>query len=926
MCLEIDSKIVLMSMSGFASYAASLVARKQTASSLSTGTDIRPARVLLLQGSWPTAHASIAPIHQHCIATASFTAMCPISPVLTSLRLRLRLPARPPSPGVKVRLPAINAAQGSAGCCAGAGAGTCDVMSHPDVLQLVILLLCVISTALADIPASSRTGSSSSGQAAASSSSNSSSNSSNSRGASGPTGTAGTGAAAAAAADATVAEDAASLISSLVQADSLAQLAEALWATQGLTKTTLQQLAAAAAHGQHPGQDNAKLSGKLMALSVLLKTGIWLIIEPGSDNTRVGVCCMHPQQLELLEESGWELSPVLLAAAMACTGGDTNLCNEVGGAVEWVLDACFTVSLPNLIKAYETFTAAAAKGEAAGQQAANILCINGNKHVSNTLHYLLLLAKQHTMLLAAAFDKQQALSTAASSSSGRSSTASSSSSAAAASVSAHIAAVYSLYNPLMGLANLYQEPSSNKFAAVAWIYHSTTAATVMDLLTRSVLSRDLSSSSSSSGSMLDGTLGASGDVGVVGLAQLRKYADFMLQLLLPSVQDPKFASPLIGHALDGPFRGGDQRQLLFGLAVSHTKRCSTSGPLLVEPAVLEAFARLPAYFSCMLAAQLAEDYSLAAVRAAVAPWMVLLGRIMRVTGYVLRQRLSAAADLAKAGGGVMLEGMGGEYVQAVVGLVKVAQRCLSDCVMDEVTVMDCWLADKAGAFTGQKQYPDPVAEAAAAGSSSSSSSAPLLLHSKYHLQRPGMPVAMAPVGTAAAAAAGAGAAGGDGGGGGSDRGVSANARTPSSSATAGAAAAAVADTAQSSSSTAQECVLLDDLDSWFELHLRPVDATVAAATGTLSSSGALQYCDPHGHRSSQHMSAARALKQLTSGSHSEQLNQLPEQLYAAGTALCNALAVPWLCNNPDCTNMLGESEALLVGGKSCVCGSCKVAR
>jgi hypothetical protein len=45
-----------------------------------------------------------------------------------------------------------------------------------------------------------------------------------------------------------------------------------------------------------------------------------------------------------------------------------------------------------------------------------------------------------------------------------------------------------------------------------------------------------------------------------------------------------------------------------------------------------------------------------------------------------------------------------------------------------------------------------------------------------------------------------------------------------------------------------------------------------------------------------------------------------------GLLLCNQLPMPWLCNNPHCTNLSGVSELQLVGGKACVCGGCKVAR
>lgn len=55
------------------------------------------------------------------------------------------------------------------------------------------------------------------------------------------------------------------------------------------------------------------------------------------------------------------------------------------------------------------------------------------------------------------------------------------------------------------------------------------------------------------------------------------------------------------------------------------------------------------------------------------------------------------------------------------------------------------------------------------------------------------------------------------------------------------------------------------------------------------------------------------------------LRRVGTQLKALGQSLC-AFAVPAVCNNPLCGNVCGPSEAALVGGRSCLCGGCRVAR
>lgn len=55
------------------------------------------------------------------------------------------------------------------------------------------------------------------------------------------------------------------------------------------------------------------------------------------------------------------------------------------------------------------------------------------------------------------------------------------------------------------------------------------------------------------------------------------------------------------------------------------------------------------------------------------------------------------------------------------------------------------------------------------------------------------------------------------------------------------------------------------------------------------------------------------------------LEDLAQQLQAAGHAL-SPFATPHCCNNPWCSNVMGPSEALLVGGQGCMCGGCLTAR
>jgi hypothetical protein len=72
--------------------------------------------------------------------------------------------------------------------------------------------------------------------------------------------------------------------------------------------------------------------------------------------------------------------------------------------------------------------------------------------------------------------------------------------------------------------------------------------------------------------------------------------------------------------------------------------------------------------------------------------------------------------------------------------------------------------------------------------------------------------------------------------------------------------------------------------------------------------------------------AAGALEQLPNGAQEwrEMCSAASVQLEAAGLALVG-FATPYACNNPACSNVSGPSELLLVNGRSCVCGGCRVA-
>jgi hypothetical protein len=64
---------------------------------------------------------------------------------------------------------------------------------------------------------------------------------------------------------------------------------------------------------------------------------------------------------------------------------------------------------------------------------------------------------------------------------------------------------------------------------------------------------------------------------------------------------------------------------------------------------------------------------------------------------------------------------------------------------------------------------------------------------------------------------------------------------------------------------------------------------------------------------------------LGGGGTTALLKEIQMQLHAASTVMA-CFAMPHACNNPACSNVSGPSEAQLVGGRSCICAGCRIAR
>jgi hypothetical protein len=71
---------------------------------------------------------------------------------------------------------------------------------------------------------------------------------------------------------------------------------------------------------------------------------------------------------------------------------------------------------------------------------------------------------------------------------------------------------------------------------------------------------------------------------------------------------------------------------------------------------------------------------------------------------------------------------------------------------------------------------------------------------------------------------------------------------------------------------------------------------------------------------------AAAAESGTISARAGELRRCGELLQALGSRVWSLLPQRAACNNPACTNLAGASEGLLVAGRGCVCGRCRVAR
>jgi hypothetical protein len=124
--------------------------------------------------------------------------------------------------------------------------------------------------------------------------------------------------------------------------------------------------------------------------------------------------------------------------------------------------------------------------------------------------------------------------------------------------------------------------------------------------------------------------------------------------------------------------------------------------------------------------------------------------------------------------------------------------------------------------------------------------------------------------------------------------------------------------------------LLDDVLSLCSQCSDGLDVAMQGVSAARSSSSSKDSVAAAGslpaRQSSEQQQALAAILQQLRPLLDGVLPQLQQQLVAIGVEVCDAVPLPWLCNNPHCVNLECGSELMLVGGKGSVCGGCRVAR
>jgi hypothetical protein len=249
--------------------------------------------------------------------------------------------------------------------------------------------------------------------------------------------------------------------------------------------------------------------------------------------------------------------------------------------------------------------------------------------------------------------------------------------------------------------------------------------------------------------------------------------------------------------------GLEQRRLLFSLSTSFLKLCSVM-PAETDGGLVGKVMAFAWDAGAMLSTQLQQGgYSLACIRAAVAPWMVLTGRFFVLTGAMLRHHMAglaaALAELQAATDSNSIRsssrdavGSGGSSSGGNEGGARSSDNSqgsgVCDCVICACTaagnrivlgctdiaaqavlnlqgdLQACWLQGAASRCTGGKQFPNAAQQQKQQKQKQKQQqqqqqqqqqgvTVQLQVYHKHHLQLPGVPVAVAGGSATAAAAA-----------------------------------------------------------------------------------------------------------------------------------------------------------------------------